>query len=183
MAATSSQPASDLFPLPSSAVSGHKSVEWYTPKWIFDELRLSFDLDPSSPHDAATHVPTRHAYTVFDNGLTNPWFGRVWLNPPFGPDIGFWVRRLIEHGHGIALTFSRTDAAWCQEAMQAAHATLFLAGRVEFVPGHENRHKRSRSGAGTVLFAFGDDCADALDRLAGRGVFFRAAAATALPET
>ena len=150
----------------------HKSVEWYTPRWVFDELGLAFDLDPSSPHDFETYVPCANQYTVFEDGLSKSWFGRVWLNPPFGPDVGFWVRRMIDHGNGIALVFSRTDAAWCQEAMQSASATLFLAGRVEFVPGHENRHKKSRGGAGTVLFAFGDECARALARLSHRGVFF-----------
>ncbi|KXS55591.1 MAG: bacteriophage DNA methylase [Marinobacter sp. T13-3] len=150
---------------------GHKSVEWYTPKWIFDELGITFDLDPSSPHDYETFVPCDERYTVFDDGLSKPWFGRVWLNPPFGPDVGFWVRRMIDHGNGIALVFSRTDAAWCQEAMQSASAILFLAGRVEFVPGHENQHKKSRSGAGTVLFAFGDECAVALERLSRHGVY------------
>lgn len=151
----------------------HKSVEWYTPQWIFDALGITFDLDPASPYNAPTHVPAEAHYTVFDNGLTKPWFGRVWLNPPYGPDTGFWIRRMIDHGNGIALVFSRTDAAWCQEAMQAATAMVFLAGRVEFVPGLENQHKRSRAGAGTVLFAFGEDSARALERLSNRGVFFK----------
>lgn len=156
--------------------SGQKSVEWYTPAWIFDELGIEFDLDPSSPHDMGTVVPAATKYTIFDNGLAKPWFGRVWLNPPYGPDTGQWVKRMIGHGNGIALVFSRTDASWCQEAMKQASATLFLAGRIDFIPGKENLHKKSRCGAGTVLFAFGSDCAKALGNLASRGVFFQCAA-------
>ena len=46
-----------------------KSVEWYTPKWIFDELGCDFDLDPSSPHDMESQVPAKEKYTIFDDGL------------------------------------------------------------------------------------------------------------------
>lgn len=153
--------------------NGHKSVEWYTPAWIFDDLGLAFDLDPASPHDMETAVPASTKFTIFDDGLKKPWFGRVWMNPPYGPDTKLWVRRMVEHNNGIALVFSRTDAIWCQEAMKAASAMLFMAGRIEFVPGRENQHKKSRCGAGTVLFAFGLECANALQRVSERGVFVR----------
>lgn len=151
--------------------AARKSVEWYTPAWVFSELGLEFDLDPASPHDMETAVPAKVKLTVFDNGLKKPWHGRVWLNPPYGPDTGTWVRRMIEHGDGIALVFSRTDASWCQEAMRSASAMLFIAGRIEFIPGRENRHKKSRCGAGTVLFAFGRECVRALANLRDKGVF------------
>lgn len=153
--------------------SKHKSVEWYTPKWVFDELDMTFELDPSSPYDEETFVPATTKYTIFDNGLSKPWFARVWLNPPYGPDTGFWVRRMIDHANGIALVFSRTDASWCQEAMHAASAILFISGRIDFVPGIENQHKKSRSGAGTVMFAFGDECVNALEKLKDRGFFIK----------
>lgn len=149
-----------------------KSVEWYTPEWIFSALGLTFDLDPASPFDFKTHVPALVKYTVFDDGLNKPWFGRVFMNPPYGKDTGFWMRRMIDHGNGIALVFSRTDASWFQEALKVADATLFVAGRIEFIPGKENCHKKGRCGAGTAIFAFGNDCAIALKNLADKGVIF-----------
>lgn len=152
---------------------GHKSVEWYTPAWIFDTMGLTFDTDPASPHDMESEVPASTKYTIFDDGLRQPWHGRVWMNPPYGPTTGQWMDRFIEHGHGIALVFSRTDASWCQRALRTADATLFMNGRIDFIPGKENQHKRSRAGAGTVLFAMGEDCADALERLGEHGVIFR----------
>jgi len=148
-----------------------KSVEWYTPAWIFEALAIDFDLDPSSPHDWETVVPAKEKYTIYDDGLLKPWFGRVWLNPPYGKSTPKWIRRMVKHGNGIALLFSRTDARWCQEAMRAATGILFLSGRVDFIPGNENRHKKSRCGAGTVLFAFGDECAIALSRMKNYGFF------------
>jgi hypothetical protein len=154
-------------------ISKHKSVEWYTPAWIFDALKLEFGTDPASPHDMATEVPALIKYTVFDDGLKKPWYGRVWMNPPYGPSTPDWIRRFIDHGHGIALVFSRTDSAWCQEALATATAVLFLAGRVDFIPGKENQHKKARAGAGTLMLAYGDDCAEALSRLGDRGVYLR----------
>lgn len=151
--------------------SQHKSIKWYTPKRVFDEQGLDFDLDPSSPHDMESFVPAKTKYTVFDDGLSKEWSGRVWMNPPYGPNTPFWIRRLIDHGNGIALVFSRTDASWCQEAMRNADAMLFVSGRIEFVPGLENQHKQSRSGAGSVFFAFGKECAAALAKISDRGFF------------
>ncbi|WP_180131960.1 DNA N-6-adenine-methyltransferase [Rhodoferax sp. BLA1] len=152
-------------------VSTHKSVEWYTPSWIFEALDITFDLDPASPHDMESAVPALKKYTVFDDGLNSPWSGRVWLNPPYGPETPKWMERMVNHGNGIALVFSRTDARWCQIAMQFADAMLFVRGRIEFVPGRENQHKKSRCGAGTVLFAFGNECVLALKKMESFGVF------------
>ncbi len=149
----------------------HKSVEWYTPGWVFNVIGLDFDLDPASPHDMKSAVPAKTKYTVFDDGLKKEWFGRVWLNPPYGKDTEFWIRRMIEHNNGIALVFSRTDARWCQDAMRSSTAMLFIQGRIEFIPGLENQHKKSRCGAGTVLFAFGVECANALKNMSDRGMY------------
>jgi len=149
----------------------HKSVEWYTPAWIFDALGLEFDLDPASPFDHETPCPAATKYTVFDDGLSKEWFGRVFINPPYGPTTGQWIQRLCAHGDGIALVFSRTDTTWFHEAARSASAILFVSGRIDFIPGHENKHKKARAGAGTVLFAFGRDCARALMNLSDRGLF------------
>lgn len=149
----------------------HKSVEWYTPAWIFEELGISFDLDPSSPHDHESQVPATIKYTVYDDGLSKKWIGRVWLNPPYGPDTTFWIQRLIEHGDGIALVFSRTDTVWFQNAFKAATSILFLVGRIDFIPGHENKHKTSHCGAGSVMLAFGEECGTALKNMASHGSY------------
>lgn len=156
-----------------TGIDKHKSVEWYTPKWVFEELDLTFDLDPASPHDHETFVPAVRKLTVFDDGLSQDWSGRVWLNPPYGKATPFWMSRMNAHGNGVALVFSRTDTSWWQESLRGCDAALFVAGRINFVPGHENKHKRSRAGAGTVLFAWGADCAAALQKLSARGYFFK----------
>lgn len=153
---------------------GRKSVEWYTPRWVFDELGLHFDLDPCSPFDRETCVPAKRKLDIFENGLSCKWEGRVWLNPPFGRGMHYWINKFIDNGNGVAMVFSRTDTAWCQRVLRTADATLFLAGRIDFVPGKENEHKKNKAGAGSMMFAYGPDCAAALRKLSHRGVLFYA---------
>ena len=59
------------------------SVDWYTPPHIFDGLGV-FDLDPCQPIGGVKWIPALQYYTLEDDGLTSDWYGRVWLNPPYG---------------------------------------------------------------------------------------------------
>ena len=73
---------------------------WITPKYITDALG-EFDLDPC----AHTDMPWQHAkkqYTIEDDGLSQEWEGRVWLNPPFNRyQISQWMAKMAEHKNGI----------------------------------------------------------------------------------
>ena len=78
------------------------SNDYYTPKWVFDALNTTFDLDVSAPPNGAPFVPCRHHYSILDDGLSQPWFGLVWMNPPFSNPLP-WVTKFLEHGNGVAL--------------------------------------------------------------------------------
>ena len=67
------------------------SVEWYTPKSVFDALGVGFDLDVCSPGLDKTWVPAERALTIEDDGLTSPWHGFVWCNPPYGKGLDKWI--------------------------------------------------------------------------------------------
>jgi hypothetical protein len=82
-----------------------------TPRWIIEVLG-PFDLDPAAadprPWDCAAVN-----YTERDDGLRQPWFGRVWLNPAFDRYVvPFWIRKLARHGCGTALLHARTETDW-----------------------------------------------------------------------
>jgi hypothetical protein len=80
-----------------------------TPKYIFDALKIHFDLDPAHP-PFETNVPCKRYYTETDDGLSKPWEGLVWVNPPFSASTP-WIDKFIEHGNGIMLTqLSRSKA-------------------------------------------------------------------------
>jgi hypothetical protein len=146
--------------MPSKGVGGHqrayqgKTDEWLTPPEITAELG-PFDLDPCSPVVRPWATATTHL-TIEDDGLVQPWAGRVWLNPPYGPQTGVWLKKLAEHGDGIALVFARTETEMFHAyAWQRADAMLFLKGRLHF---HDVTGKRAKfnSGAPSVLLAYGE---------------------------
>ena len=76
--------------------------ERFTPKWVFAALGVEFDLDPASPVDAETHVPAKRKFTREDDGLSQPWEGFVWCNPPFS-NATPWADKFVENGYGIWL--------------------------------------------------------------------------------
>ncbi len=107
------------------------SDEWLTPPEILAALG-PFDLDPSAPIVRPWDMATRH-YTKTDDGMAQPWTGRVWLNPPYGRETFRWLARLAEHGSGIALIFARTETrGFHDEIWEKAHSVFFFRGRLRF---------------------------------------------------
>jgi hypothetical protein len=141
------------------SLSGHQSAamkndEWLTPPEIIQALG-TFSLDPCAPINRPWDTAIQH-YTIADDGLKLPWFGRVWLNPPFGREAVKWLRRLRDHGNGIALVPARTETAMFYETVWgAADGVLFIKGRphFHFVDG---RRAAFNSGAPIALIAYGE---------------------------
>ncbi|MGE0289289.1 MAG: DNA N-6-adenine-methyltransferase [Bradyrhizobium sp.] len=135
-----------------------------------------FDLDPCAadprPWDCAAMN-----YTESEDGLTKPWFGRVWLNPPFHRyQVGQWIGRLARHGRGTALLHARTETAWFRQIWDEATGLLFLFQRLIFhrPDGSLCTTKNgeiANSGAPPVLVAFGMSDADRLAFCAMEGAF------------
>ena len=71
------------------------SDEWETPQDLFDRLNavFRFDLDAAA---LSENAKCARFYTPAQNGLAQPWSGNVWLNPPYGRQIGAWVRKAYE---------------------------------------------------------------------------------------
>lgn len=65
-----------------------KSVEHYGPDWIPPLVREAFggpiDLDPASCPAANRLIGAARYYTEAEDGLSKPWEGNVYLNPPGG---------------------------------------------------------------------------------------------------
>jgi hypothetical protein len=100
-------------------------------------------------------VPADEHFTIEDDGLEQPWRGRVWMNPPYSRATP-WVRRFIEHGHGIALV-GHAKSNWHPELWAAADACAMPFRYFDFVGG---------SIFMPVWFAaFGRECVKALSRV------------------
>ena len=135
--------------------------EWLTPPEIIKELG-PFDLDPCAPI-VRPWSTARKYYTTEDDGLSQPWFGRVWCNPPYGRETGKWLEKLADHGQGIALIFARTETSmFIEQVWNKAHAILFLHGRLCFYHVDGSRSK-TNSGAPSCLVAYGKACSGILE--------------------
>lgn len=108
-----------------------KSTTYLTPIELIRSLGR-FNLDPCTPPSMPWKTAKKR-FTEADDGLSEEWFGRVWLNPPYGREADDWLHRLAYHGNGIALTFARTEtASWFRNVWPKADALLFLQGRLHF---------------------------------------------------
>lgn len=145
----------------SKGVGGHhrphhgETNDWLTPPEIIKALGR-FDLDPCCPPNMPWFT-AKHMVSAPADGLEIKWYGRVWLNPPYGPDTGKWLERLAEHGKGTALIFARTETdAWFRHVWNKASAILFIRGRLHF---HRVDGTRAafNSGAPSALVAYGED--------------------------
>lgn len=146
---------------PSRRTGDDERDEWRTPPEFFRALGLDFDLDPCGPADGYCCVPATRQFTRADDGLSQDWQGRVFVNPPYGSAIPVWLTRLEMHGNGVALVFSRTDTAWFHTYARQADALLFTRGRLHFLRPDGSLPQHG-PGAGSLVLAYGRTCASAL---------------------
>jgi hypothetical protein len=144
---------------------------WLTPPHVLKALG-EFDLDPCSSIDRPWDTARVH-FTLEDDGLAQEWSGRVWCNPPYGPGLAPFLRRLADHKDGgTALVFARTETrAFFDHVWDKATAILFLKGRLKF-------HKPDGTLGGTagspsVLIAYGERDAEILKNCTLQGKFVR----------
>jgi len=143
-----------------SGMGSHHSAnmgkdEWLTPPAIIRSFG-EFDLDPCSPIVRPWDTAKEH-YTIKIDGLSMPWFGRVWMNPPYGKHTGAWLKKLSEHGNGIALIFARTETKMFFDwVWSRANAVFFLKGRLSFFHV-DGRQAKDDAGAPSCLIAYGEN--------------------------
>ncbi len=139
------------------------SYEWFTPREIIESARIvmgGIDTDPASCAEANRVVRARQYYTLKDDGLTQPWIGNVWLNPPYNmPWIQAFVLKAVSEYLAdrersvMVLTNNSTDASWFHAIL--LHATVCLTkGRLRFW-SRENKTLAARQGQ--AIFYLGRD--------------------------
>jgi hypothetical protein len=143
-----------LFSVPQE---GTTSDDHYTPRWVFERMGIEFDLDVCTPPGGLPWIPAKRFYTMADDGLRQPWEGRVWMNPPYSACTA-WVHRFIEHAHGICLV-PHAKSIWHSELWNSAAALAQPPRRVIFVGGDRD------VSLPTFFAAFGDECIEAIGRL------------------
>jgi phage N-6-adenine-methyltransferase len=118
-----------------------KTDEWETPQALFDELNreFGFTLDVCAlPENAKCDL----FFTPKTDGLSQSWKGHMcWMNPPYGREIGKWVKKAYEESQRgatvVCLLPARTDTRWFHDYIYGKAEIRFLRGRIKFV-GAEN---------------------------------------------
>lgn len=139
-------------------------IEWYTPAEYIALARAvlgDIDIDPASSECAQETVKANAFFDKTQNGLLNPWYGRVWLNPPYAPPlIGKFINKLLMEWNAgrvqscITLTHNYTDSIWFHDAAAAADAICFTQGRIKF---HDPDGEVAKPTQGQAFFYFGND--------------------------
>ena len=114
--------------------------EWPTPQDFFDKLNeeFHFTLDVcATPENAKCP----RYYTKRENGLLQKWEGVCWMNPPYGREIGQWVKKAYESAIGgatvVCLLPARTDTSWWHDYCMKGEVR-FIRGRLKFGGASEN---------------------------------------------
>ena len=108
---------------------------WETPQEFFNALdaEFHFNLDVCALPENAKCA---RYYTPEQDGLSQPWTGVVWCNPPYGRKIGEWVRRgffaSVVGTTVVMLLPARTDTRWFHEYIYGKAEVRFLRGRLKF---------------------------------------------------
>lgn len=154
--------------------------EWYTPQQIVDLARSvlkKIDLDPASTQLANTVVRASKFFSIKDNGLSQDWFGRVWMNPPYAqPLITKFCEKLLRGletsrvSESIVLVNNATETKWFQDLCHSAKYICFPAGRVRF---WSPDNSSSAPLQGQALLYFGDNGESFASVFAETGIVMR----------
>ena len=114
--------------------------DWETPPGIFEPLHaeFGFTLDVCASAESAKCADY---FTLDDDALSRPWIGVCWMNPPYGKQIGAWMRHAWHAAQAgatvVCLVPARTDAHWWHDyAMQGE--VRFVRGRIRFMGAPHN---------------------------------------------
>ena len=149
------------------------SDNWYTPQHIIDlviQVLNQIDLDPCA--ETGKNIPASTHYTHTDNGLIQPWHGRIFLNPPYS-EPGKWITKLnkeIATGRvteAIALVPGATDTNWLSPVLKT-QPVCFWKGRIKFLDTNYKPKLPARQSH--VLIYWGDNSARFLEVFDAYGV-------------
>jgi hypothetical protein len=138
-----------------------KTNEHYTPLEFLAHVYAfmeTVNLDPcSSTLDNPTVFADCH-YTQAMDGLSLPWFGKVFCNPPYGNGLLKWAAKIKTEyerenfSEGLFLVPSRTDTKWTRSL--DGYSRVYLSQRIKFAD--VNRIPQDSAPFPSVVFYFGD---------------------------
>lgn len=143
--------------IPNSKKSESYKDTWQTPEWVY--YGIKFDLDPCAGTNNI--AATNYRYQDGQDGLLLPWFGLVWMNPPFS-EKAKWLQKLSVHGNGIAIIPASVETKWFQKYAKLASLVWFPPRRIQYLDPQTGKGAKNGAMFPSALFAFGDEAAEAL---------------------
>jgi ParB family chromosome partitioning protein len=136
-------------------------TEWHSPTEMVEAARTvmgGIDLDPASCAQANKIIKAEKFYSLREDGLSQPWFGRIWLNPPYGRFAPKFVKRFgelfsigsIEQGILLLGTHHLTTE-WIGVVFLHKPIICFPTKRLQF------SDSKSRPAHGSVILGIGVD--------------------------
>lgn len=122
----------------SAALKTSGRPSWATPTALFARLdaEFHFTLDSAA---SAENAKCDRFYTEADDGLSKPWRGVVFCNPPYGRDLEKWIRKgwlsSTEGATVVMLVPARTDTHWWARYASLSSEIRFVHGRIRFDDG------------------------------------------------
>jgi len=133
----------------SKGLMSSNSNEWETPQALFDELdaEFHFTLDPCARPENAK---CERYFTPVEDGLSKSWRGQtVFMNPPYGREIGNWVEKAYREAGVdfvgnvmfferqintivVGLIPARTDTKYWHNYIHGKAKVRFIRGRLKF---------------------------------------------------
>lgn len=140
------------------------NVEWYTPEFIIEAARKAMgqiDLDPFSNEIANRRVRASQFFDLSKDGLRQDWFGRVWMNHPYGRQTNSACidKLVMEFFIGnieaaCCITFANTSERWFQPLLRFPQC--YLSPRTQYIDGATGKPVRG-STKGSVVTYLGND--------------------------
>jgi phage N-6-adenine-methyltransferase len=110
------------------------SPEWPMPDNVFQALneRYRFTLDACATPD---NTKCDRYFTAEQDALRQQWTGTVFCNPPYGREIGQWLKKAWQSAQAgatvVCLVPARTDTAWWHSVCMKGDI-FFIRGRLKF---------------------------------------------------
>lgn len=112
-----------------------KTDLWSTPTELYKSLdeEFAFETDVCASEENAK---CKKYFTIKEDGLKQEWLGVCWMNPPYGREIGKWIKKAyesaLENGTTVVcLVPSRTDTRWWHDYCMKGEIR-FIKGRLKF---------------------------------------------------
>lgn len=119
-------------------------TDFWTPQPIIEAARRTMgaiDLDPASSAEANVRVKAGRFYSQENSGLGNQWFGKVFLNHPFGrKENPIWINKLLTAyvdkalsnvSEACCITFASTSEKWFKPLLY--YPQCFLVPRTDYL--------------------------------------------------